>query len=128
MHALLSGKLGVELRPPCSHDDMLRAMLEADLVLSDSGGMQEEAPMLGVPLLVLRDRTERPEGIAAGNIALVGTRTDRIVAAVRRLLGDRAALARMSRPALPYGDGHSAERIAGILADWLSLPSRSRAA
>ena len=89
-------------------------MLECDLVLSDSGGLQEEAAALGVPLLVLRDRTERPEAIACGNIDLVGTDSERIVSAVRRRLnGCRPA------PALPFGDGHAGERIAGIIEAWL---------
>lgn len=128
MRSLLQDAPRIVLQPPCSHDEMLRAMLEADLILSDSGGMQEEAPILGVPLLVLRERTERPEAIASGNIALVGTRTDRILASVRRLLSDPAQLGRMSRRALPFGDGRAADRIAEAIADWISLPSRSRAA
>ena len=92
---------------------MLRSAM---LTLSDSGGIQEEAAALGAPLLVLRDKTERPEAIATGNMILVGTDTDRIVAEVRRLLADEAALAAMARPALPYGDGKAAPRIAAIVA------------
>jgi UDP-N-acetylglucosamine 2-epimerase (non-hydrolysing) len=82
--------------------------------------MQEEAPALGVPLLVLRARTERPEGIATGNMLLVGTDCDRIVSETRRLLSDPLAHAAMSRRALPYGDGHASERIAEILAQRLA--------
>ena len=94
-------------------------MRDADLVLSDSGGMQEEAPALGVPLLILRDKSERPEGIASGNMQLVGTSTDAIVAAARRLFCDPVAYAAMSRPAYPYGDGRAAPRIAAIIRCWL---------
>ena len=95
-------------------------MLQATIVLSDSGGIQEEAPALGVPLLVLRDKTERPEALATGNMLLVGTDAGRIRSTVLRLLGDREALERMARPALPYGDGKSGPRIAGLIADWLT--------
>jgi UDP-N-acetylglucosamine 2-epimerase (non-hydrolysing) len=112
MTGLLGGQPGMRLILPLSHAATIEAMRRADLVLSDSGGMQEEAPALGVPLLVLRDKTERPEGLAAGSMELVGTDPDRIVAAVERLRRDRALLAMMRRPALPFGGGHSAPRIA----------------
>ena len=128
MEQRLGGDPNIVLQPPCSHGAMLEAMLHSDLVLTDSGGLQEEAPALGVPLLVLRDRTERPEAIATGNIALIGTGTERIVGAVLGLLEDPARLARMRRPAFPYGDGCAGQRIAAVVADWLSIPSRSRAA
>lgn len=117
---LLGRQRNIRLREPCSHPDMIAAMLECTLMLSDSGGVQEEAPALGVPLLVLRDKTERPEGVAAGNIRLVGTDPARIVAAVRRVLADPLQLAAMSRPALPYGDGRAAPRIAAIIEHWLA--------
>ena len=128
MRQLLGEAPGIELLSPCSHDAMLQAMIEADLVLSDSGGMQEEAPLLGVPLLVLRKRTERPEAIASGNIELVGTQPERIVEAVRRLRSDPRRLARMSRPALPYGDGRAGERIADLLTQAAGAVRRNRAA
>jgi UDP-N-acetylglucosamine 2-epimerase (non-hydrolysing) len=102
---------------------MVVAMQACDILLSDSGGMQEEAPALGVPLLVLREKTERPEGVASGNMVLVGTDRRRIVDNVVRLL-DPAARAAMSRPAFPFGDGHSAERIAGHIADFLEAGGR----
>ncbi|HYC95110.1 MAG TPA: UDP-N-acetylglucosamine 2-epimerase (non-hydrolyzing), partial [Sphingomicrobium sp.] len=79
MTKLLGGKQGIRLIPPLSHRATVEAMRDADLVLSDSGGMQEEAPALGVPLLILRDKTERPEGLASGTMMLVGTDPDRIV-------------------------------------------------
>jgi UDP-N-acetylglucosamine 2-epimerase (non-hydrolysing) len=110
----------VALHAPFAHRDLIQRMQSADLILSDSGGMQEEAPVLGVPLLVLRDKTERPEGAASGNMRLVGTNTRRIVDETRRLLSDPAAYAAMSRPAFPYGDGKAAQRIAAIIADWLN--------
>jgi UDP-N-acetylglucosamine 2-epimerase (non-hydrolysing) len=109
---LLGNQLAVRLIPPLSHAATVEAMREVDLVLSDSGGMQEEAPALGVPLLILRDKTERPEAIGCGSAELVGTNPDRIIAAVERLRRDRAALKAMRRPALPFGDGQSAPRIA----------------
>jgi UDP-N-acetylglucosamine 2-epimerase (non-hydrolysing) len=94
-------------------------MRDADLMLSDSGGIQEEAPALGVPLLVLRDKTERPEGLASGSAVLVGTDRQRIVDEVRRFLEDPAARASMTRPRFPYGDGRAGERIAAMIAEWL---------
>jgi UDP-N-acetylglucosamine 2-epimerase (non-hydrolysing) len=119
MRASLAGVEGVHLHAPCGHRDLLTRMQGALLTLSDSGGMQEEAAALGAPLLVLRDKTERPEGIATGNLVLVGTDSERIVAEVRRLLADPAALAAMARPALPYGDGKSGPRIAAIIDEYL---------
>lgn len=116
---LLGGCPNVALLDPCEHRDLIRRMRTAKLILSDSGGMQEEAPALGVPLLVLRDKTERPEGIATGNMLLVGTDSGRIAGQVRRLLSNSAAYAAMSRPALPYGDGRAAPRIAAIIEQWL---------
>lgn len=117
---LLRGSPNVTLLEPCGHRDLVERMRNAELVLSDSGGMQEEAPALGVPLLILRDKSERPEGIATGNMRLVGTATAVIVAEARRLLTDPAAYAAMSRPAFPYGDGKAARRIAAIIEQWLA--------
>jgi UDP-N-acetylglucosamine 2-epimerase (non-hydrolysing) len=102
----------IRLIPPMSHRATVEAMRRVDLVLSDSGGIQEEAPALGAPLLVLRDKTERPEGLAAGSMELVGTDPERIVETVTRLRRDRRAMKAMARPCLPFGDGHSASRIA----------------
>jgi UDP-N-acetylglucosamine 2-epimerase (non-hydrolysing) len=119
MRILLDGTKSICLIEPCAHGELLKFMRDADLVLSDSGGIQEEAPALGVPLLVLREKTERPEGIAAGSARLVGTSTERIVGEARRLLDDPAALAAMSRRSFPYGDGRAAPRIAAIVEEWL---------
>ena len=118
MRELLSGQAGIRLIEPLAHADMVAAMQGCDILLSDSGGMQEEAPALGIPLLVLREKTERPEGVASGNMLLVGTDSGRIAEHVVRLL-DPAVRAAMSRRAFPYGDGHAAERIAGHIADFL---------
>jgi UDP-N-acetylglucosamine 2-epimerase (non-hydrolysing) len=126
MRHLLDGVPGLRLLDPCGHEELLRRMRDADLVLSDSGGIQEEAPALGVPLLVLREKTERPEGIAAGSSLLVGTDKERIVTETRRLLGDPITRAAMSRPALPYGDGRSGPRIAAIIMSWLQQRSLTR--
>ena len=119
MRRLLGGTRGIDLLEPCNHDELIQRMRGIDLVLSDSGGMQEEAPAVGVPLLVLREKTERPEGIAAGTALLVGTDRDRIVTEVRRLLSDPDARAAMSRQAFPFGDGNAGTRIAAVIAQWI---------
>ena len=125
---LLGGLPGITLLPPCSHRELIAHMREFDLMLSDSGGVQEEAPALGVPLLVLREKTERPEAIATGNMKLVGTDSDAVLAAVHRLLDDPVALAAMSRPCLPYGDGRAGPRIAAIIDEWVAGRSTDRSA
>lgn len=119
MRNALAGKAAIRLIDPLPHAAMVVAMQRCDILLSDSGGMQEEAPALGVPLLVLREKTERPEGIVSGNMRLVGTDRRRIVEAVTGLL-DPGARAAMSRRSFPYGDGRSAERIAGHIAAFLA--------
>lgn len=116
----LAGTALVELIEPLDYEAMVRLMDESWLILSDSGGLQEEAPALGRPLLVLRDVTERPEAVATGNIELVGTDRDRIVGAVAALLGDPARYARMARPAFPFGDGRASGRIAAAIEEWLA--------
>jgi UDP-N-acetylglucosamine 2-epimerase (non-hydrolysing) len=126
MRRLLGKARGVTLLPPCGHLELLRRLRDADLVLSDSGGIQEEAPALGIPLLIMRDKTERPEGIAAGSARLVGTDTQRIVSETRQLLADPRARAAMSRRVFPFGDGRAAERTAAIIVRWLSERSRRR--
>ena len=119
MTELLSVVDGITLIAPCCHKQLVRRMRDADLILSDSGGIQEEAPALGTPLLILRDKTERPECIATGNARLIGTDTDRIVTETQRLLTDPLALAAMSRRSFPFGYGRAAPRIAAIIRDWL---------
>jgi len=97
----------------------IKLMKASTLILSDSGGMQEEAPSLGKPVLVLRDCTERPEAVEAGTVRLVGTDTKRIVEEATLLLDDPEEYERMSRASNPFGDGHAAERIATVLAEQL---------
>jgi UDP-N-acetylglucosamine 2-epimerase len=103
------------LTEPLDYAPFVHAMRRADLILTDSGGVQEEAPAFGKPILVLRSTTERPEGVEAGAAKLVGTDTERIVAEATRLLTDPDAYAQMARAVNPYGDGHAAERIRDIL-------------
>jgi len=105
----------VHLTPPLAYAPFVSLMDRCSLVLTDSGGVQEEAPSLGKPVLVMRDTTERPEGIAAGTARLVGVTRDGIVAGLRDLLDDRAEYNRMAHAVNPYGDGRAAERIADVL-------------
>jgi len=114
-HETLDGIGGVLLVNPVGYAEMVAAVRNASFVLTDSGGLQEEAPCLGKPVLVMRDETERPEGLAAGTLRLVGHDRGRIVEAARELLADASAYAAMARAANPYGDGHAADRIAAWL-------------
>jgi UDP-N-acetylglucosamine 2-epimerase (non-hydrolysing) len=116
----LSGTPFVELLEPLGYEAMVRLMDSSWLILTDSGGLQEEAPALGRPVLVLRNVTERPEALATGNLELVGTDPDRLFAAVAGLLADESKYARMARPAFPFGDGHASERIAEAIGEWLA--------
>lgn len=115
VHALLSKKTNVHLIPPLNYAPFIHAMNHAQLILTDSGGVQEEAPSLGKPVLVLRENTERPEAVAAGTVLLVGTDTERIIKETERLLDDQEACRKMTVIANPYGDGKAAERIAALL-------------
>src|SRR5207253_5579634 len=117
VHELLGDAPHVVLRPPLDYLPNLQLMKRAYLVITDSGGIQEEAPGLGIPALVLRDVTERPEGVATGALRLVGTNRARIVAEASRLLDDRSDYARMANSKNPFGDGHAAERIVASLLD-----------
>lgn len=113
---ILGEQSGVTLLPPVEYVSLVHLMKAAALILTDSGGIQEEATGLGKPALVLRDKTERPEGVTAGVLRLVGTEAPRIVAEASRLLDDRAAYDGMAHAENPFGDGHAAERIVrGIL-------------
>jgi UDP-N-acetylglucosamine 2-epimerase (non-hydrolysing) len=115
-YAAFSDHPRVCLSPPLEYRGFVEAMLEADFILSDSGGVQEEAPALGRPVLVLRETTERPEAVTAGVAKLVGTDADAITTAVRTLMHDAEAYAAMARGGSPYGDGHASERIIDRLA------------
>jgi UDP-N-acetylglucosamine 2-epimerase (non-hydrolysing) len=105
----------ITLLPPLDYLPLVQLLKRSYLVLTDSGGLQEEAPGLGKPVLVLREVTERPEGVAAGTVRLVGTDRGRIVAEADRLLTDAAEYERMARAVNPYGDGQAGERIADQL-------------
>jgi UDP-N-acetylglucosamine 2-epimerase (non-hydrolysing) len=109
----------VTLCEPLDYAPFVAAMKRAYLILTDSGGVQEEAPALGKPVLVLREETERPEAVEEGVVKLVGSDYDRIVAEAQRLLDDEAAYKAMARGVSPYGDGHASERIARLLQEQL---------
>lgn len=111
VESILACEPRVHLCEPLSYGPFVTAMKRSHLILTDSGGVQEEAPALGKPILVMRNESERPEAIDAGVAVLVGPNRDRIVSESRRLLDDPAAYARMARGASPYGDGASADRI-----------------
>ncbi|MDX2288225.1 MAG: UDP-N-acetylglucosamine 2-epimerase (non-hydrolyzing) [Hyphomicrobiaceae bacterium] len=113
---ILSGHPAIELVEPLDYVAFVAAMSAAHIILSDSGGVQEEAPALAKPLLVLRHETERPEALAEGVVRLVGTDRDAIIAETTRLLDDAAAYRAMARGVSPYGDGQAARRIARHLA------------
>jgi len=102
-------------------------LADSFLILTDSGGIQEEAPALGKPVLVVNRRTERQEALAAGTAQIVGTTEDEIVAAATRLFEDPDQYRRMATRHDPYGDGHAGERIAGVLADSADILRRSAA-
>jgi UDP-N-acetylglucosamine 2-epimerase (non-hydrolysing) len=106
---------------PLDYPHFIRALELCDLALTDSGGVQEEAPALGKPVLVMRDTTERPEGVAAGTARLIGTDEARIVSEVFTLLDDKAAYSAMARAHNPFGDGQASTRIARIIADDVGL-------
>ena len=112
---ILSGLNNVHLIPPQDYLPFVSLMSRAHIILTDSGGIQEEAPSLGKPVLVMRDTTERPEAVAAGTVKLVGTKTASIVAAVSSLLTDSNAWEEMSHAHNPYGDGEASHRIASVL-------------
>jgi UDP-N-acetylglucosamine 2-epimerase (non-hydrolysing) len=112
---LLAGIPNIHLIEPLEYVPFVDLMRRAWLVLTDSGGIQEEGPSLGKPILVLREKTERPEGVEAGSVKLVGTQTRRIVEEAVRLLEDRQEYERMARVHNPYGDGHASRRIADAI-------------
>jgi UDP-N-acetylglucosamine 2-epimerase (non-hydrolysing) len=107
----LSNIPNITLLPPLDYLPMVQLMKHAYLALTDSGGIQEEAPGFGIPVLVMRSATERPEGVEAGTVQLVGTKTERIFLEVSRLLDDAVSYTKMARSVNPYGDGKAAPRI-----------------
>ena len=120
----LDGKANVLVTEPLAYGEFTRLLSRAHLVLTDSGGVQEEAPSLGKPVLVMRDNTERPEALAAGTVALIGTDEERIVAEVLRLLHDDAHFSAMANAVNPYGDGNAAARSVAAVEELLGIGSR----
>ena len=123
VQAMLANRANVHLIAPQDYLPFVWLLKNCHLVLTDSGGLQEEAPVLAKPVLVMRETTERPEALAAGTAELVGTDARRIVGAVERLLDDPVAHQRMAQAHNPYGDGHASERIAECLARWSRSPA-----
>ncbi|WP_295560296.1 non-hydrolyzing UDP-N-acetylglucosamine 2-epimerase [uncultured Sphingomonas sp.] len=121
MDAVLPAAPNVARIAPLDYPHFICALDACTIALTDSGGVQEEAPALGKPVLVMRDTTERPEGVAAGTARLVGTDEARIVSEVFTLLDDKAAYTAMARAHNPFGDGHASSRIARIVADGFGL-------
>ena len=123
VNEVLANVPGVLLTEPVDYAQMVACVRSSTFVLTDSGGLQEEAPCLGKPVLVMRDETERPEGLAAGTLELVGHDRGKIVAAAARLLTDEVEYERMARSNNPYGDGNASQRIV----DWLLARLRGQA-
>ena len=115
VNRILAGHSNIHLVKPLSYEPFVWLMNRATVVLTDSGGVQEEAPSLGKPVLVMRDTTERPEGVTAGNAKLVGTSIEKIVGELTELLTNPAARAAMANVKNPYGDGTAAKKIADVL-------------
>lgn len=118
VHSILGNVPNIHLLDPLDYLPMVHMLKAATIVLTDSGGIQEEAPGLGKPTLVLREKTERPEGVAAGVLKLVGTDPERILAEAHRLLDDKTEYNKMAHAANPFGDGHAAERIVKALLEF----------
>ena len=114
---ILGGDDRIHIIEPLEVLDFHNFLSRSYLILTDSGGIQEEAPSLGKPVLVMRDTTERPEGIAAGTLKLVGTEEETIYREFSRLLSDNDEYEKMSKASNPYGDGFACRRIADILAE-----------
>lgn len=118
---LLGDLQNVHLIPPVDVQDMHNLISQSYLVMTDSGGLQEEAPACGVPVLVLRAETERPEAVQAGTVKVIGTKEDRICQEAAKLIENRQEYEKMAKAANPYGDGHACERIAGHIYDWIRM-------
>lgn len=118
VHALLGSLDHVHLVEPMEYEQFSLLLSYCRMVLTDSGGIQEEAPSLGKPVLVMRDTTERPEALMAGTVELVGTDSQKIVSTVSRLMDDEIAYRKMSEAHNPYGDGHACQRIVSVLENW----------
>lgn len=118
--AAKAGARNIHLVEPLPYLSFVSLMDRATVILTDSGGVQEEAPSLGKPVLVMRDTTERPEAVSAGTVKLVGTDADMIISEVRALLSDRRTYEKMARALNPYGDGHATERIERLCLEFLA--------
>jgi UDP-N-acetylglucosamine 2-epimerase (non-hydrolysing) len=127
-HEVFADQERVVLAEPASYGEIVGAMQRAWLIVTDSGGLQEEAPALGKPVLVLRDATERPEAVAAGAVRVVGTSRSRVFQALIDLYCDAHAYERMAQPVFPYGDGHAARRIVAALEERFAAPVASAGA
>ncbi|MGY3320577.1 non-hydrolyzing UDP-N-acetylglucosamine 2-epimerase [Arthrobacter sp. TE12232] len=121
----LEGKANVLVTEPLAYGEFTRLLSRAHIVLTDSGGVQEEAPSLGKPVLVMRDNTERPEALEAGTVKLIGTDEERIVAEVTSLLHDSAHFAAMANAVNPYGDGKAAARTVAAIEELLGVGYRT---
>ena len=117
MDAMLGEQPNIARIDPLDYPHFVRALAMCEIALTDSGGVQEEAPALGKPVLVMRETTERPEGVVAGTAKLIGTNPDRIVTEILTLLDDKQAYSAMARAHNPFGDGHASQRIAKVVAD-----------
>ncbi|GAI64042.1 unnamed protein product, partial [marine sediment metagenome] len=117
VYAILGNVDNIHLIPPLDYEPFVFLMSQSYLILTDSGGIQEEAPTLGVPVLVMRDTSERPEGIEAGSARLVGTDIETIVAETQNLLDNDDEYKRMSSVRNPYGDGKASKRIVRIISE-----------
>ena len=125
---ILSGHPRIKLVDPLDYRDIVAAIQHSWLVVTDSGGLQEEAPALGKPVLVLRDVTERPEAVASGVVELIGTSCQAVFGALLELHSNNAKYVRMARPVFPYGDGHASKRIVEALYRQFGLPQDMRSA
>lgn len=128
VHEMLGGIKNVDLIAPAEYPEFVWLMDQATLILSDSGGVQEEAPSLGKPVLVVRDSTERPEALEAGATKLIGTDTDRVVTEVSRLLVDKDAYAAMQIDSNPYGNGTASQQILSLVSQRVRLQTNQVAA
>jgi UDP-N-acetylglucosamine 2-epimerase (non-hydrolysing) len=120
----LDGKPNVLVTEPLAYGEFTRLLSVAHVVLTDSGGVQEEAPSLGKPVLVMRENTERPEAVHAGTVLLIGTDEERIVSEVSRLIHDQGHFAAMANAVNPYGDGKAAERTVAAIEELVGVGSR----
>jgi UDP-N-acetylglucosamine 2-epimerase (non-hydrolysing) len=124
VHKTLGGIPGIHLIEPMDYEPFCRLMERADIILTDSGGIQEEAPSLSKPVLVLRDETERPEAVNMGTVKLVGPHYERIVTEANLLLNDATAYQSMAKASNPYGDGQACDRILQALRDFHANPQQ----